>query len=247
MIAPSVESREPAQGVHEGASLPGLARAQQRASMGTALLLPSAAVVGLSFDTLAPLALAGPLALGLLVHGMRSFGSRHNTLPNTITALRVTLTGLLALHSQQPWCTPGVVALTVLLVFALDGLDGVLARSLHASSPQGAHFDMESDAYLVLTVCCLHTLYGHGSWLLVGGLLRYAYSLATTLFRSRGEAPRSRVGRYAFAASLGCLTLALCLSGALASTLAGLGTAILLWSFGRSFWWAFAATTPAPP
>lgn len=244
MIAPGAESGQPAPSRNEVTSLPALARAQRRASLCTALMLPSAALLGLSLGTLAPLALAGPLALGLLVYGLRSYGSRHNTLPNAVTALRVMLTGLLALHSGEPWCTPAVSALAVLLIFALDGLDGLLARSLHASSPQGAHFDMESDAYLVLTVCSLHVLQGHGAWLLTGGLLRYAYSLTTTVFASRGEAPRSRLGRYAFAASLGCLTLALCLPTPLGLGVAGLGTAILLWSFGRSFWWAFAATTP---
>jgi phosphatidylglycerophosphate synthase len=244
VIAPGVDGAQPAARAREGdASLPGLARAQQRTSLVTALLLPTSALVSLYFATLAPLALLGPVALALLVRGMQSFGSRHNTLPNAVTALRVMLTGLLALCSQQPWCTPHVAALTVLLIFALDGLDGVLARSLHASSAQGAHFDMESDAYLVLTVCSLHALAGHGAWVLTGGLLRYAYSLATTLFPSRGEAPRTRLGRYAFAASLGCLTVALVVPAALCVGLAALGTAILLWSFGRSFWWAFAAQT----
>jgi phosphatidylglycerophosphate synthase len=217
----------------------GLTRALSRTSQWTALLLPAAAIGGLCFDTLAPLALTGPFVLALLLRGLRAFGSPHNTLPNAVTALRVMLTGLLALHAQQPWCTPLVVALAVLVIFVLDGLDGQLARSLHASSAQGAHFDMESDAYLVLTVCSLHVLRGHGGWLLTGGLLRYAYTLVTTLVPSRGEAPRSRLGRYAFAASLAGLTAGLTLPWrGLGLALGALATAILLASFGRSFWWA---------
>jgi phosphatidylglycerophosphate synthase len=127
----------------------------------------------------------------------------------------------------------------VLLIFALDGVDGLLARSLGASSVQGAHFDMESDAYLVLTVCCLHVLAGHGLWVLTGGLLRYAYTLSSAVFPSRREAPRSRFGRYAFAASLCCLTLGLVLPWAPGRVLVAAGTAVLLASFGHSFWWAF--------
>jgi phosphatidylglycerophosphate synthase len=215
-----------------------LARAQRQASLLPALLLPSAAVVGLTFATLVPLALAGPLALAWLLYALRAFGARHSTLPNLVTAVRAMLTGLLALAAREPWCTPRAAALLVLLIFVLDGVDGTLARSLGASSAQGAHFDLESDAYLVLTVCCLHVLAGHGLWVLTGGLLRYLYTLVGAVLPSRGEAPRSRPGRYVFAASLGCLTLGLVLPSALARVLAAAGTALLLASFGRSFWWA---------
>jgi phosphatidylglycerophosphate synthase len=219
---------------------PALAAAKQRASRLTSALVPGSALLGLCFDTLQPLALVGPLALALLLISLRAFGAPRGWLPNLVTALRVVLTGLLALSGEHG-CTGALQAGAVLLIFTLDGLDGVLARRLGASSAQGAHFDMEADAYLVLTVCGLQVLAGRGWWVLTGGLLRYAYALSLALpwLRAGGEAPRTRFGRYAFAASLGCLTLGLLLLGPLGHAAALVGSAILLWSFGRSWWWAY--------
>jgi phosphatidylglycerophosphate synthase len=125
-----------------------------------------------------------------------------------------------------------------MLVFALDGLDGLVARRMGQTSLQGAHFDTEADGYLILTVCSLHVISGLGAWVLLGGLLRYAYVIMTSLVETRGEAPRSRFGRYAFGAALSALTLALLAEGPRSSLLAALGTLILVWSFGRSFAWA---------
>jgi phosphatidylglycerophosphate synthase len=105
----------------------------------------------------------------------------------------------------------------------------------------GGHFDMESDGYLVLMLCSLLAARGIGPWVLTGGLLRYAYVIATSLFRSRGEAPPSRFGRYAFSLSLTALTLALVAGDGRANGLALFATGVLAWSFGRSFYWAFGA------
>ncbi len=215
-------------------------READRASLELALLLLGALACSVWLGTALPLALVGPLALAILVLRLRAFGSRASALPNIVTALRVIATGLLAL--QASGLSPGARAGAVALVFALDGLDGYLARQKGASSLQGAHFDMEADGYLVLTVCSLHALTGLGAWVLIGGTLRYAYVIVTALFPSRGEAPRSCAGRYAFAASLSTLTLALLVPGQPAYALAGLGTAILSWSFGRSFVWSFRGT-----
>lgn len=212
--------------------------AAERASVVLAFALLAALAASLLLGALAPLALAGPPALGLLVWQLRAFGSARGRLPNLVTALRVVLTSLLALGPPAlsgAWLQAGVIA----LVFTLDGVDGYLARALQASSPQGARFDMEADGYLVLTLCSLHALAGVGAWVLIGGLLRYAYVLARWLFGGRGEPPRARFARYAFALSLTALTLALVTRGAMSSALAALGTAILSGSFARSFVWAF--------
>jgi hypothetical protein len=74
---------------------------------------------------------------------------------------------------------------------------------------------------------------------LLAGLLRYAYVIVTHWLPSRGEAPPSRFGRYAFSVSLTALTLALLAAPPLASALALVGTCITAWSFGRSFYWAY--------
>lgn len=74
-----------------------------------------------------------------------------------------------------PWLWTGL-ALTVL---ALDGLDGYLARRLGESSEFGARFDMEVDAALILTLCVAVWLLGvTGPWILLLGLMRYAFVVA---------------------------------------------------------------------
>jgi phosphatidylglycerophosphate synthase len=209
----------------------------QAASLVLALLLLAALALGLAFRQLVPLALAGPLGLALLVLRLRAFGSRVSSLPNLITAVRVALTGSMALGAWGSEPLP--YALLVLVIFILDGVDGRLARRFHASSRQGSHFDMEADGYLVLVLCALLCLHEVGGWVLIGGLLRYAYVIATWLFPSRGEAPPSRFGRYAFSLSLAAFSVALLAEPPFAKALALLGTSVLVWSFGRSFYWAF--------
>ncbi len=203
------------------------------ASRGLALVLPLAAVLGIVLRGGAPLALVGPLALTWLVHHLRAFAGP-SALPNLVTAIRVVATAALALYVRDP----RLQALVVVGVFVVDGLDGLLARRLNAASQQGAHFDMEADAYLVLVVCTL-LVERVGVWVLIGGLLRYAFVLATWVVPSRGEAPRSRLARYAFAASLAGYVTALVAPWASAAAL--FASAVLVASFGRSFWWSFTA------
>jgi phosphatidylglycerophosphate synthase len=215
---------------------PGFAPAAQRASLELACGLSLALLSCLWLSSLVPLAVAGPLGLASLVLRLGRFRSARSLLPNLVTALRVLLISLMA------WLGAGadahVQAALVALVFTLDGVDGTLARKLQASSQLGAHFDMESDGYLVLTLCTLLQQRGVGAWVLSGGLLRYAYVLVTRIVPSRGEAPPSRFGRYAFSIALTSLTAALLVDALAQGLLAGLGTAVLAWSFGRSFYWA---------
>lgn len=209
--------------------------AAQRASLELALTLLVAEVLSLLLGALFPLAIAGPLALGRLLLRLRAFAPER-ALPNLITALRVMLTGVVALIA--PEAGRSVCAALLTLVFALDGIDGLVARRMRQTSLQGGLFDMEADGYLMLTVCSLHVLSGLGAWVLLGGLMRYAYVIVVSLVETRGEAPRSRFGRYAFGLSLSALVLALLAEGHRSSLLAALGTLILGWSFGRSFAWA---------
>lgn len=209
----------------------------RRASLLLAGLLSCGLLVSLLLARPEPLALAGPFGLALLVVQLRAFAA-HSRWPDLITGSRVLLTSGLAWSGLQQ--TAAVQMGLVLTIFVLDGLDGLLARRTHSTSKPGAHFDMESDAYLVLVVCTLHLFLGTGSWVLTGGLLRYVYVLTTGVLAPRGEAPRSRFGRYAFATSLGLLTTGLW-PGRLAQPLAALGTLVLCWSFARSFYWSFRA------
>ena len=206
-------------------------------SLSLAFVLLPALGLSIAIGHLRPLAFAGPIGLSYLVLRLRSFNEGRSALPNLITALRVALTGLLGLGMMGS--SPVPYAAVVLIVFTLDGLDGTLARKLGASSRVGAHFDMEADGYLVLMLCALLSSRGLGPWVLIGGLLRYSYVIATHVVPSRGEAPATRFGRYAFSLALTSLTLALLATDGLARGFAALGTCVLLGSFGRSFYWAF--------
>lgn len=99
---------------------------------------------------------------------------------NALTFARIA--GILAL----PWLPAGLpAAVAALVLFALDGVDGRIARRAGAAGPFGAFADKEGDALLVLVLCLL--LYrlpnGLGAWVLVAGLLRYAFVLFVALAR----------------------------------------------------------------
>src|SRR5205807_10290341 len=66
-----------------------------------------------------------------------------------------------------------VIALVVLL---LDGVDGWVARRTATESAFGMRFDMETDAALILVLAILAWQFGKaGPWVLLSGLLRYAF------------------------------------------------------------------------
>ena len=69
-----------------------------------------------------------------------------------------------------------IIAATVL---ALDGVDGWLARKLGTTSDFGARFDMETDAFALLVIGGLVWQNGKaGPWVLLAGLMRYAFVAA---------------------------------------------------------------------
>jgi phosphatidylglycerophosphate synthase len=154
--------------------------------------------------------------------------------PNAVTLLRLLLTVVLAALGARE--RGPELALLVFAIFALDGLDGWLARRLGLASSFGARFDMECDALLVLT--CSLCLFSSGrlpAFILVPGLLRYLYVLGCALIPGEArEAPRSRVGRHAFA------LMALSFAASFwplphHEWLALFATTLIACSFGRSF------------
>ena len=111
--------------------------------------------------------------------------------PNRVTLLRGLLVAWLAVWIAFPsWLSAGawtVVAVT-LASLLLDGVDGYLARRLDQSSSFGARFDMEVDAALILLLCVLIAQAGiAGPWVLLIGLMRYAFVLAMILFPSLNQ------------------------------------------------------------
>jgi phosphatidylglycerophosphate synthase len=127
-------------------------------------------------------------ALTFTVVVLFSFGYLHRHHPfarfgpaNQITTLRAILVALTAGLIGEPQ-VPIVAAAAggaSLLVTALDGVDGWLARRARIASAFGARFDMEIDALLILVLSILVWRFGKaGAWVVASGLLRYVFVAA---------------------------------------------------------------------
>lgn len=165
-------------------------------------------------------------------------------LANAVTGLRLLVLLTLALPANR---LSGSLALTItLLVLALDLLDGWLARRFADASAFGAHFDMETDALLVLIVT-LRLWLGQGfpAWVLVSGCLRYGYVLWLWAWpgpAAAREAPRSRWARAAFTLLMLGLCIGLVLPGFGGRLAALLGTWVVGLSFARSCYFSRLAS-----
>jgi phosphatidylglycerophosphate synthase len=70
-----------------------------------------------------------------------------------------------------------------LLERLLDGIDGHVARKRRMESAFGARFDMEVDALQIFLLSAIALLLEKaGAWVLIGGLLRYAFVGASLLW-----------------------------------------------------------------
>lgn len=183
-------------------------------------------------------------ALSILAHTAselaRQAEPRRLGAANAITILRVALLFVFAVLVQAP---PGpAAALLALLIFALDGLDGWIARRTGTTSELGARLDMESDALLVLAATLALFVHGRlGAFILVPGLLRYGYVLALAMFAAlRREAPRSKLGRYIFSLMMVSLIASLW-PLPYHAPLALVASLAIVASFARSIAWSLRA------
>ena len=188
------------------------------------------------------------LAVTLLAAGperRRNFGAA-----NRITLLRGALTAILsgaaaagpALDTDHFWIATG----GAVFALALDGVDGWIARRTGQADAFGARFDMEVDALLILVLSVLlWTGNRAGIWVLVAGLLRYAFVLAGRAWPwvARPLPPRRR-RQAACAAGVALLTAALvpALPAGIATAAAATGTALLAASFAIDLAWLVRAT-----
>jgi phosphatidylglycerophosphate synthase len=176
----------------------------------------------------------------LLVQSRSDWATEARTiLPNLVTALRLAIVVTMGslLHRAPGWYWAAAVG----IIFALDYVDGWVARRTGGTSAFGAHFDMETDALVVLVVDLELFLRGqHGAWILTTGLLRYAYVVCVALFPPRGgEMPRSSLGRNAFGTLVVGLAVALALPGTVGTAGALVGTLAVTFSFARAFQWSY--------
>jgi phosphatidylglycerophosphate synthase len=189
-------------------------------------LSPAGALAGIVYG-------AGLWALlGTAAHraGVRSLGPA-----DLVTLARAALVGgvtALVVDGAPP--VPLLVALAA-VALALDAVDGRVARRTGTVSALGARFDMEVDAFLVL-VLSVHVAAQYGPWVLVIGLMRYAFVVASRAAPwLRGSLP-TRYSAKAVAAVQGVVLVAAA-AGMAPAWAVGIALALLVGSFGQSVVW----------
>ncbi|UOD51309.1 CDP-alcohol phosphatidyltransferase family protein [Orrella daihaiensis] len=222
-------------------------------------LLLWAAIVGASLAALpqaidtwqhagALLALSLLLAMGvlLLVFLGRHYPHRHFGWCNTVTLLRAAAVCWLAgLWFASPDAWQGTLAwgasIAGLLLLALDGVDGWLARRYGNSSSFGARFDMEVDSLLALVLALLVWQTGKvGAWVVLLGLFRPIFILAGWQWRKlAGDLPESFARKVICVIQVAALAIMLApvTTPEVAVGLAAITMALLTWSFGRDTLW----------
>jgi phosphatidylglycerophosphate synthase len=204
-------------------------------SRGQALIQLAALSACLVWHVAWPSALAAVASFAaLLLRGRARFTpSGRFGWANAITLLRLFV--LLSLTAPANALSPVAALMIVVVVLGLDLLDGFLARARGDASLFGAHFDMETDAQLVLVITLRLWLTGMSAWVLCAGLLRYVYVLWLWFWPGTGrEAPRSRLARSAFALLMCGLCAGLVLPSPFATGSVLLGTLVVTASFARS-------------
>jgi phosphatidylglycerophosphate synthase len=166
-----------------------------------------------------------------------------------VTLFRATLTSAAAAlvteaYLGQPVTTPLVgLAVTALV---LDAVDGPVARRTRTTSGFGAIFDGEVDALLML-VLSAYVARSYGGWVLVIGVLRYAFAAAGWVLPwLRGQLP-FRYWRKVVTAVQGIVLTAATadvVPPALTSAALAVALALLAESFGRDVWWLWARRVP---
>jgi phosphatidylglycerophosphate synthase len=189
-----------------------------------------------------PLAACGIASLGALGWANRGAWTHSRSFgwANAVTASRAAI--VCALGARLGEAPTELLALIVLGLFALDGVDGYLARRRATASEFGALFDMETDAFFVLTVVLVLFERGDlGVWILVTGVLRYVYVLVRAVVPARNpDVPRSRFGRLAFTGLALGLFFAFAVPGVVGASAALAGTALVTLSFAWSFYDSYA-------
>jgi phosphatidylglycerophosphate synthase len=212
-----------------------------RWSRVNAVVLLLATGVALAVHDTLPYVAVGALSFVALVVACRGrftprggFGAA-----NALTAVRLVISSAVGLVPDSV-PTPALGAATFGL-FALDGLDGWVAKRRGESSEFGAHFDMETDAYFVLLLGIeLFTRGRYGAWILIVGLLRYVYVLALAIVPARrGDKPRFTFGRHAFTGLMIGLSLGMILGDPFGTIVTLIGCGLVVASFAHSFYWSY--------
>jgi phosphatidylglycerophosphate synthase len=162
---------------------------------------------------------------------------------NWVTTLRLALTAAVAGLVAGPFtATAAWIAIAITVAAGLlDGVDGRLARRSGLSSSFGARFDMETDALLILLLSVLAWRHDKaGAWVLLCGLMRYAFVAAGWIRPWLARPLRStRRGKTVAALQLVGLGVALApiVAVPVSTAVAGATLAALTWSFALDVAW----------
>jgi phosphatidylglycerophosphate synthase len=118
---------------------------------------------------------AALLKRGMSRSGVGAFGPA-----DWVTLARAILVGCVAVVTVASFHRPAPVNLLVSIAavaLLLDAVDGKVARRTATESGFGARFDMEVDSFLVL-VLSVFVARSMGAWVLVFGVMRYAFVAA---------------------------------------------------------------------
>ncbi|MGD1882394.1 MAG: CDP-alcohol phosphatidyltransferase family protein [Paracoccaceae bacterium] len=166
----------------------------------------------------------------------------HLGLCNVITALRAGLVCLLVGSLAVPdvivensWILTSIAV----TAFAMDGLDGWLARRAQLVSSIGARFDMETDAIFGATLALMLIASGQGGFaVLVLGFTRYVYlALGLLLPWLNDPIPESYRRKAVCVLQITALIILLAPIGVPAAFVATVAAMLLLWSFGLDIIW----------
>ena len=139
-------------------------------------------MLGTSATSLATSTIVFAAAMAIVIARARSASDLSRFGPaNVMTSVRAALvalvTGFIA-DIGHPGAAATALVIAV-LVTMLDGVDGWIARRTRTDSAFGARFDMEVDAWLIVVLAVLAWQGGKaGGWILLAGLLRYAFVAA---------------------------------------------------------------------
>ncbi len=144
------------------------------------------------------------------------------------------------------WAVPAGSVLALIL----DGIDGWLARRRRIASAFGARFDMEADALLVLGLALAVLAGGRaGPWVLVAGVLRYAFIAAGAFWPALMAPLPPSFRRKAVCVGIGIalvIGLVPAVPPGVAGVFAGAGVLALLYSFAVDTVWLLRQREPEP-
>lgn len=226
---------------------------QQETALGAGVQILVLALLGTAIG-MGPLGWLSGLVFALatwavLSRALHRAGSTSFGPANRVTLGRSILVGgVTALVADSFREAPPVTALVGLTAVALllDGVDGKVARATGTSTPLGARFDMEVDAFLIL-VLSVYVSVSLGPWVLLIGAMRYVFVAAAWVWPWLNSPLPPSMARKTVAATQGVFLL-VAASGLLpwAAAFAVVATALaaLVWSFGRDVLWLMRTARP---